>query len=129
MSLEICNEVREHGVGISDLAVVQTTLVALRIRGRRLVRIVGIVEMYPNKMRARGMRIQPRLRALHYVHAPTFHPAPAGLGVGVLGKIVVKIKASIQARGKGFAVENHSANKCRGVITTLVEQFRPRWMR
>ena len=50
---QISDEVGQRRIGIGDLAVVQMIFVSLRIRRRRLVGIVRIVEVNPDEMGAR----------------------------------------------------------------------------
>src|ERR1700678_482572 len=114
--LEISDEVRQRGIRVSDLAIVKVPFISLRIRRRRLVRIVRIVEVHPQEVRARWMPSQPRLRTLGDVDASALDSSPARLGLRMLGKIIVEIKASIEAGSECFAVEDHRANECCGVI-------------
>ncbi len=74
------------------------------------------------------MHTQPRFRVLHHIHATAFNPAPARFRVGMLGEVVVEIKAAVQSGSQGLAIENHRANKSRRVIGVRVQQFRPGWM-
>src|ERR1700680_1653972 len=110
MFLQSSNEIPESRVSVGDLAVVQVTLVDLRVWRGRFVRIVRIVEVPPYEAGTRRVRVQPCLCALHDLHAAAFDPAPARSRLRVLRKVVVEIKSTVQSRRQGFAIENHRAN-------------------
>src|ERR1041384_1137783 len=66
----------ESRISIGDFPVVQAIFVSLRIGRGRFVGIMRIVEMQPHEVRARRMRRQPLLGALHHVHAAALEAAP-----------------------------------------------------
>src|SRR5580692_1339262 len=74
------------------------------------------------------MTAEPALRMLRYFHATTFHPPPSRLACRVLMKVVVEIKSAVEPRRELLAVQNHSSNESRGVVTLRLEQLRPRGM-
>ncbi len=71
------------------------------------------------------MVAHPTLRMLHHFHAPALHPSPARFAGRMLGKVVVEIKSAVEPGGKSLAVQNHSADERRRVVTLRLEQFRP----
>ena len=125
---QIPNKSSQDGIGVSNLAVIQAIFVGLRIGRRRLVGIMGIVEMDPNEMRSGGMRGHPCFRVLHHIRAAPFDPAPARFCLGLRGKVVVEIEAAIQSRGQRVAVEDDRADEGRGVIAVRLQQRGQRGM-
>src|SRR6266404_2354682 len=117
MRLQISNKIPQRRVRISDFTIVQTVFVYLRVGKRRLVRIMRIIKMYPNKSWPRGVRRQPLLRASNYIHATAFHSSPARLRFRVLGKVIVKTKSTIEPRRKRVAVKNDRRDKCSRVVS------------
>ena len=119
---QIPDKSRQHGIGVGNLAVIQAILIGLRKRWRRFVRIMGIVKMDPDKMRAGGMRGHPCFRVLHYIRAAAFHPAPTRFCLGLRRKVVIEIEAAIQTRGECVAVQNDCPDEGRGVIALRLQQ-------
>src|SRR5258706_11622657 len=97
----------------------------VRIGRRRFIWIVRIIEMDPYKSRASGMRGQPSLCMAHNIHATPLNSPPARFARGMLGKVVIKVKSAIESECESLAVENYCADKCRGVVTLLLEQLGP----
>src|SRR6478672_8512211 len=96
----------QSGVGVGDISVIETGFVLCGIRLRGLVGIVGIVQVNPFEMGARGMGIAPGFSSLNYVCGAAFEAPPPGLCVRMLGKIIVVVEASIQPGRKGSSVKH-----------------------
>src|ERR1700704_5576871 len=109
------DQISQRRVRVSNFAVVEV-LVFLRIRRRRLVRIMGIEQVYPNKSWSAAMFLQPTLSVLHNLHAPPFDSSEAIFTVGLRGKIVVEIKAPIESRSQCAAIEYHGTDERRSLI-------------
>ena len=74
------------------------------------------------------MSSQPCLRALYYIHAPALDSSPSRFRVRFFGKIVVKLKTSIEPGRQILAVQNDRPKECRRSVALLLEQFRQRRM-
>src|SRR6266478_992514 len=122
--LQESDQVAECRVGISNFAVVGL-LVLLRIGRRRLVRIMRIEQVYPNKTWAGAMLFQPTFGVLNDFHTAPLDAPEALFGFRFGREVIVEIEASIESRREGAAVKNHSADEGCGLITLLLEQFRP----
>src|SRR6266496_2344139 len=90
MRLQIPDEVAQGRVRIRNFAIVEAVLIGLRVGKRRLIRIMWIIEMYPDKLWSRRVRCEPLLSMRDHVHASPFHASPARFAVAVLRKVVVK---------------------------------------
>ena len=62
-------------------------------------------------------------RVLDHIHSAALNPPPTrfGLAIGILtvvfGKIIVEIKAAIEAGSKRIAVENHGSDEGSGLVS------------
>src|SRR5215467_3060875 len=99
--------------------------VSLRIWRRRLIGIVRIVEMNPDKMRTGRMRRHPFFCALHHIHAAPLDSPEAGFRLRMLWEVVIKIESAIKTRSQRFAIKDDSPDKCRGMVALLFQQLRP----
>ena len=81
--LQIFEQMSQRAVGISDLAIVQTIFINLRKRWRRFVRIMRIVEVYPNEPWLRRMSIHPCFGPMDYIFAAALHASPMLAFTGV----------------------------------------------
>src|ERR1700722_4472343 len=120
---QIRDPIRQRGISISNLAVVKMILIFLGKWRRRLIRIVRIVHMHPNKVRSSAMLIEPRFGVLNHFHSAALHPPPPFLAFSLRWKVVVIIETTIKARGERVAIENHRTNKRRGLIALFLQQF------
>ena len=74
---QIADKSSQDGIGIGNLAIVRTIFVGFRKRRRRLVGVVGIIKVQPDKMWARGMDCEPILSVLSHVHGAAFQSSKA----------------------------------------------------
>src|SRR6266496_727655 len=72
MLFEMRHKATKRGVRIGNLAIVETVLVAHRIRRWRLIRIVGVIEVDPHEMRPHRMRVPPRFRPQYHFRRTAF---------------------------------------------------------
>src|SRR2546423_1639532 len=96
---EESDQIPQCRIGIGNLAIIRI-LVFLRVRRRRLVRIMRVEQMNPNKSRAGAMLFEPTLSVLNNVHAATFDSSEALFTIGFRGEVVVEIEATVQSGGK-----------------------------
>src|SRR5260221_8172704 len=76
--LEVSKEVTQRRIRVGNFSVVEPVLVNFGIRRRRLVRIVWIVEVHPNKVCTGWGRVEPRFCALLYFHTSPLEASPPG---------------------------------------------------
>src|SRR5882724_8341718 len=122
--LQVSKEATQRRICVSNFSVVEPVLVSYGVRRRRVVWIVRIIQVQPNEMRPRWMRIEPRFRVLHHFHSPALKSSPASLGFSLRRKIVVEVEPAIETGGESLAVQNDSADECRGSVVSLPKQFR-----
>src|SRR5581483_1676040 len=115
-------EFSEGRVGIRDFAVVQASFVGLRVRSRRLVRIMWVVQMHPCEPRTSRMSIKPLFGVLDDISAAALHTSPAGLCGGSGREVVIKIEPAIETGCQAVAIENNRANKRSCVIAVPLQQ-------
>src|SRR5215469_4489353 len=85
--------------------------------------------MDPYEMRTTGMCRHPCFGALDHVAATALDTSPALFRRRVLRKVIVKLKATIEAGSERLAVENDCPDECCGVVTVLSQQLGHRRMR
>ena len=83
LALEIPEQISQRGVRVGDLTVVQTVFVNLRERGRRLVWVMRIVEVNPDKAWLLGMSVHPCFSPMDYIFAAALHASPMLAFTGV----------------------------------------------
>src|SRR5215469_16633156 len=119
--LEVSKEVAQRRICVGNFSVVEPVFVKFRIRGRWLVRIMGIVEVHPNEVSTVWVHVEPRFCALFYFHPSALEASPSGLSHHRLWKVIVEFETAIKTRCEILAVEDHGANECRGVVALLLE--------
>src|SRR5437667_10877235 len=111
-------------IGIRDFTVVETSLVVTAIRLRRVVRIVWIVKVKPEKERPLGSFLQPCDGMHHTLFCTPVHQADVFLLKGLGGKtIVIEIETAAQTP---TAVKHERTHHGPGSITRMFECLRYR---
>src|SRR5712691_9978244 len=119
--LEVSEEPTQRRIRVGNFSVVEPVLVNVGKRRRRFVRIVRIVEVQPNEVRTRWVRVEPRFCALLYFHTSALDASPPGLTCRELWEVIVELETAIEAGCEILAVEDHRAYKCRSAVTPLRE--------
>src|SRR5258708_38322129 len=126
--LEVDKEVTQRRIRVGNFSVVEPVLVNVGKRWRRLVRIVRIVEVHPNKVCTGWVRVEPRFCALLYFHTSALEASPPGLSCRGLWEVIVELESAIETGCEILAVEDHGAYKCRSAVAPLREQFCQGWI-
>src|SRR6185369_3986160 len=87
---QIRNEIGDDRVCVCNLSVIRSVLVGLPKGIRRLVRIVWVIQMYPNEVRTCTVCAEPLFRMLHNFTAPSLNAPPTGFRRGISGEVVVE---------------------------------------
>ena len=111
----------QRRIRVGNFSVIEPVLVNFGIRRRRLVRIVGIVEVHPNEVCSSRVRVEPRFCALLYFHTSALDASPPGLSCRELWEVIVEFETAIEAGREILAVEDHRANECRSAVAPLRE--------
>src|ERR1700694_1651368 len=109
----------QRGIRISDFPIVEPPLIFFGIRCRRLIGIVWIIKMHPDKIRTSALTAEPLLSPLRYVDAATLDSSPARFAFSMFREVIVELESTIQSGRQLLAVKNYSANKVRGRISLL----------
>src|SRR5262249_35560786 len=121
--LEVSKEVAQRRIRVGNFSVVRPVFVKVRIRGRRLVWIMGIIEVHPNEACTVWVCVEPRFCVLLYFHPSALETSPPGLSRRELREVIVEFKPPIETGREILAVEDHGAYECRSLVTLLFEQF------
>src|SRR5712675_642373 len=121
---QVREKVAESRIGVGNLSVVEAIFVNGGVRRRRFVGIVRIIKMCPYEVRAIRMLVEPGFRVLLDLQSAALEPSPSRLRCRVLGKVVVELEAATEPWRQTFTIQNHGADKCRGVITACRQQYR-----
>src|SRR5580704_3955228 len=71
------NPVSNRRIGIGNFSIVEMVFVFLRERGRRFVRIVWVIQMYPYKVWPGRVFLKPTFSVANDFHAAALDAAPA----------------------------------------------------
>ncbi len=116
-------EVSEHCVGICNFPVIRSGGIPLLEGRRRIIRIMGIVEMHPDEKRTGLVVTQPCERMIGDYFGPPLHAAVAILTRSSRVEVrVIDVEAALKARrGTGW-IQNVSPHKRSRVVMTVVQQ-------
>src|SRR6266404_1617768 len=119
------HEAADNRIGIRNLAVVRRGGVVSLERLRRIIRVMGIVEMQPDEKRPLLVTAQPAQRAISNIFRAPLHalvPVFARLTLVKIG--VINVETALEARSGRRRIENVSSKKCRCVIAVLMQEVR-----
>src|SRR6185312_3703279 len=85
--------------------------------------------MHPYKAGPCSIRKQPCFGSLFDFLPPALKTIPSGFGIGVCRKVVVEIEPSVESWRQLTAIENDSADKCRGIVIGAFKHFGNGYMR
>src|ERR1700674_364287 len=119
------HEAADNRIGIRDLAVVKGGGVVSLERLRRIIRVMGIVEMQPDEKRPLLVTAQPAQGAVgNVLRAPLDALVPVFSRLALVKIRVIQVKAALEARSGRRRIENIGGKKCRCVIAVLVQEVR-----
>src|SRR5260370_5952751 len=98
--------------------------VFLQVRGRWLVGIVRIVQVYPDEVRSGTVFLEPSFGVRDDFHTAALDASPALFSFSLGGKVIVEIEAAIESGSKRVAVENHGSDESRGLVAALLQKLR-----
>src|SRR5437016_1747450 len=117
------HEAADNRIGICDLAVVRSGGVVSLERLRRVIWVMRIVEMQPDKKRPLLMTAQPSQSAIGNILRAPLRALVAVFARLTLVKVgVIHVEAALEARSSGRRIQNVGSKKCRCVITVLVQE-------
>src|SRR5664279_2188895 len=104
-------------IGIGNLSVIKSGSVMRLEWLRRIIRIVRIIKVEPDKERPLLMTAEPSQRAIGNILSPTFNTLVAVLSGLALVKVgVIHVKTTFETGGRRRRIEDIGSDKCRCVI-------------
>src|SRR5260370_20717433 len=98
--------------------------VFLQVRGRWLVGIVRIVQVYPDEVRSGTVFLEPSFGVRDDFHTAALDASPALFSFSLGGKVIVEIEAAIESGSERVAVENHGSDESCGLVAALLQKLR-----
>ena len=117
--MQIGQEFSDRRVGIGNLAIVGRVCIPGFERLRRIVGIVRIVEMEPEKEGARATLFEPSLGSSHNLVSPAFDALVPVLSRTAVEAGIVEIEATIETRrGSLNRIKDYGRHERGSAITT-----------
>src|SRR6202521_379169 len=123
---QLAEKFPDRRIRVRNLTIVGRRSVLALVRFRRIVGMMRIIKMYPNKEWAPRMLVQPCQRMRHHFAAPALRRV-----VAIFSRVpraeagVVGIKSPVETGSEPCGwVKDDRADKCRGVISVGSQDFR-----
>src|SRR5208282_2510068 len=125
MLLQNLDQAADNRIGVRNLAIVWERGVVGLERLRRIIGVVGIVEMQPDEEWPLLMMAQPPESAVGNILSPPLHALVAVFSWLAHVEVgVIDVKPTLKAGGRRCRIENVGPNKRCRVIAVVVQQIR-----